>query len=46
MARRDTLRLSVGAATLYLHAGSASHLGLRSLPNVHGFVISFRGLLA
>jgi hypothetical protein len=46
MARRDTQRLRVGAGTLCLHAGSSSHLGLRSLPNVHGFVISFRGPLA
>jgi hypothetical protein len=36
MARRDALRLSVGAATLYLRAGSLSHFGLRLLPNVHG----------
>jgi hypothetical protein len=34
-ARRDTLPLSVGAATLCLHAGSSWHLRLRLRSNVH-----------
>jgi hypothetical protein len=36
MARSDTLRLSIGAATLCLHAGPSSHLELPCLfPNVY-----------